>query len=159
MCRYAFHTYKAHFACFTCRKAFKKTPIDDYIKHKGLRPAYETIKKLGKTGPLAEEAEKRVGITYREIQARYLADVSVCPQCGGPMAAMGLDFKAPPQRDAEAWQIIASLYDNGFAFAGCGCGGPGYAPPAKLRDMPAWLEQHRRKSEGAKLLDAIKAKC
>lgn len=26
MCRYAFHTYREHFACFTCRKMFRKNP-------------------------------------------------------------------------------------------------------------------------------------
>lgn len=158
MCRYAFHSYKAHFACFACRKAFKKTPLEDYVEHKGLWPAFEAINKLGKTGPMAEEAEKRVGITRQEINECYLADVSTCPQCGGQMAAMGLDFKAPLQRNAEAWRIVATLYENGFAFGGCGCGGPGYVPPAKLKDLPAWLEQHQRKSEGARLLDAIRAK-
>ncbi len=160
MCRYAFHTYKSHFACFACRKAFKKTPIEDYIKQNGLDTGYIGPDSSGRFPGKAEQAEKQAaaGMKRAEIRKRYLEDVSICPQCRGQMAAMGLDFKAPPQRDVEAWKIIATLYENGFAFQGCGCSGPGYAPPVSLRDLPQWLGQHQRKSEGAKLLDAINAR-
>jgi uncharacterized FAD-dependent dehydrogenase len=40
MCRYALKTYKPHFACFDCRKVFKKTPIEDYLKQRGDDFAY-----------------------------------------------------------------------------------------------------------------------
>ena len=70
---------------------------------------------------------------------------------------MGLDFKAPNKNDDEAWEIISQLYNNGFAFRGCGCF-VGYEPPTKLRDLPNWLTEHTIKHGGEKILEAINAK-
>ncbi len=70
MCRYAqYGPYKKHYACFTCRKGFKRHPVAEWPKH--LQPP--------------------------EGQA----DPAPCPQCGRPMADLGLDFKPPRQKDAE----------------------------------------------------------
>lgn len=33
MCRYAFHTYKEHYACFHCRKMFRRPPRADLVHH------------------------------------------------------------------------------------------------------------------------------
>lgn len=63
-----------------------------------------------------DKGEQESDFSYADLTAQYLAEVSGCPQCGKEMAAMGLDFKAPPMRDEEAWKIIAALYDAGFAF-------------------------------------------
>lgn len=30
MCRYGFHKYKSHYACFTCRKVFRVRPFDEW---------------------------------------------------------------------------------------------------------------------------------
>jgi hypothetical protein len=38
MCRYAFHTYKEPFACFSCRKVFKQTSRWELPEHQ--RPAH-----------------------------------------------------------------------------------------------------------------------
>ncbi|MDH5656089.1 MAG: hypothetical protein OEZ34_09290 [Spirochaetia bacterium] len=156
MCRYANKTYKSHFACFSCRKAFKKTPLEDYVRDKGLESAYKKILKAFYAGNQSA-VEKEVGISYAQIEKQYLEDVSPCPQCGEPMAAMGLDFKAPKNNDTEAWEIIAGLYEEGFAFQGCGCD-VGYKPPKKLHELPEWLSEHVRKSKGEKLLESINAK-
>ncbi len=67
------------------------------------------------------------------------------------MVDMGLDFKAPPKDDHEAWQILAVLFENGFAFHGCGCS-VGFTPPHSLREVPEWLEKHKELSEGESLL-------
>lgn len=154
MCRYAVKNYKSHFACFSCRKAFKKTPIDDYVQHQGLDSAFAKITRVYGSPPRRREVEAELGITYQQIVDQYLKDVSVCPECAGPMAAMGLDFRPPAKADEEAWQIIATLYEHGFAFRGCGCS-VGYAPPEHLRELPEWFKQHRRQSEGEKLLEQI----
>jgi hypothetical protein len=68
---------------------------------------------------------------------------AVCPECGGPMANMGLDFKTPPHDDVKNWQLAEELWTIGATFHSCGCSGPGYRP----RDMPAYraflVERHR----------------
>ena len=125
MCRYAFHSYRQHFACFACRKMYKKTP---------------------------PELARRQLVRERK---QYDDALSVCPQCTGRMAQMGLDFKAPPQGDVKAWRIVEHLHARGFNFESCGCGGPGYVPPARLAELPAWFDSEQRKSPGAALLAAI----
>lgn len=67
------------------------------------------------------------------------------------MVDMGLDFKAPPKGDIEVWEILEALYENGFSFHGCGCY-VGFSPPRTLREVPYWLEKHRRRTEGESLL-------
>jgi hypothetical protein len=68
------------------------------------------------------------------------------------MADMGLDFKAPPKSDAAAWDILRALYEHGFTFHSCGCS-IGFTPPRTLREVPEWIEQHRRKTQGERLLE------
>lgn len=71
------------------------------------------------------------------FRRRLLKDIGVsssgsvdakCPQCGNLMADMGLDFKAPRQKDIKAWAHIQDLYSVGITFHSCGCSGPGYIP-------------------------------
>jgi hypothetical protein len=122
MCRYAFHNYRDHFACFDCRKAFKYWKWED-----------------------ADEAA-----FLRRQQLQQVPREIVCPDCSQPMADMGLDFKAPPKRDSEAWEIVRALYEHGFTFHSCGCG-VGFKPPLTLREVPEWIEKHRRQTEGESL--------
>lgn len=157
MCRYAFHTYKSHFACLPCRKAFKKIAIEDYVKQKGLERSYSLITSAYGSRRRRAGVEKELGITYEQIRQRYLDEVSACPECNERMAAVGLDFRAPPRRDAQAWAIVAYLYENGFSFAGCGCC-VGYSPPRTLRELPAWLKSHKPMSDGERLLETIAMK-
>ena len=87
MCRYAFKTYKEHFACFACRKMFRPLQAD-------------------KLRAFAPEAS------------------SECPECKRPMKNMGLDFKAPRQRDVRSWR---ALEEREYTFFDCGCGA-GFKP-------------------------------
>jgi hypothetical protein len=73
------------------------------------------------------------------------------------MADMGLDFKAPPKSDREAWQILAVLFENGFSFHGCGCDAGGVIPPRTLREVPEWLERHKVKNKGEALADQFRS--
>jgi len=160
MCRYGFKLYKSHFACFHCRKAFKKTALEDWASHNQLGSALHDIFKVFGSDNRRTRVEEKFGITYEQIEKQYLEAVSVCPECGNRMAAMGLDFKAPKKSDREAWTIIRNLYEHGFAFRGCGCY-VGYEPPRKVREVPRWLaEQNDKfcKSEGERLLAAIREK-
>ncbi len=70
------------------------------------------------------------------------------------MTDMGFDFKAPPKANVEAWKILEALAQNGFTFNGCGCD-VGFKPPKTLKEVPRWLEQHRTKSKGERLLEKI----
>ncbi|GCE21485.1 hypothetical protein [Dictyobacter kobayashii] len=72
--------------------------------------------------------------TFRYHQA------TTCPQCRRPLAAMGLNFRAPKQRAKEQWQVLEILYQHDINFSSCGCNGPGYRP-TRMRDLPAFLAQ------------------
>lgn len=124
MCRYAWHNYRDHFACFHCRKAFKYWQWEE-----------------------ADEAT-----FHRRQQLQHVPREILCPDCSKPMADMGLDFKAPPKNDADAWEILRALYEHGFTFHSCGCG-VGFTPPRTLREVPEWIEQHRRRNQGEVLLE------
>ena len=121
MCRYSCKTYKEHFACFRCRKAFKRTARADLPAFG--RPQYGKLRMVP------------------------------CPECGEPMAEMGHDFRAPPQRDKRQWRKVEILYEQGFAFCSCGCG-PG-PRPANLREMKDFLVSTLPESAGAQLLEKI----
>lgn len=60
-----------------------------------------------------------------------------CPQCGGYMADIGTEFKAPKKGDLKAWKQIEKLYQVDFTFHSCGCSGPGYVPKneAELKEL------------------------
>ena len=79
----------------------------------------------------------------------------VCPQCRGPVEAMGLDFKAPPMDDVKQWQKVRTLADHGIRYNSCGCG-PG-PRPEHLRDVEAFLAGSLPRSEGEELLQRIDA--
>lgn len=153
MCRYA-ASYKAHFVCFACRKAFKKPAIEEFHSSNGRGGAFSKLRY-----PRAADREKfeqRLGTTAAEMRDDYLNAVSACPECRGRMVNMGLDFKAPRHGDIEAWKVAAAMHENGFIFSSCGCSGPGYTPPAKLDGMKEFLEEHSGpKSAGEKLLATI----
>ncbi|WP_026315534.1 hypothetical protein [Riemerella columbina] len=97
MCRYAMTVYKSHYACFECRKTFKRRLLKDVNRE----------------------------LDYEDsVEAK-------CPQCGGLMADMGLDFESPKMNDAKAWEHLRDLYSVGITFHSCGCSGPGYIPRDK----------------------------
>ena len=78
-----------------------------------------------------------------------------CPQCGEGMKEMGHDFKAPKQTDVKQWKKVEILYQHGFTYHSCGCGGPGYRP-AQLNEVHEFLEKNKRfKTEGEKLLNRL----
>lgn len=65
-------------------------------------------------------------------------EATVCPECRQPLCAMGLDFKAPKQKDKEQWKVIEILYSKGIRYHSCGCEGPGYRP-TRLKELPDFL--------------------
>lgn len=128
MCRYGWKIYKPHFACFRCRKVFKKAPIQDYLKQKELLDVYYKLLRAQRDAKGRQAFEEHYGVTLVELEGRYSADVGKCPQCGGEMADLGYDFRAPKQRDVKAWRMIEQMFELGHVFRTCGCNGFGYVP-------------------------------
>ncbi len=112
MCRYSSHIYKPHYACFICRKAFKRPLLSDTGRHQSVTGRW-----------YAEQAGKVAQGWGVEEQSN-----ATCPDCGEAMADMGLDFKAPTRTNRKAWQHLRALYAVGITFHSCGCGGHGYIP-------------------------------
>lgn len=90
--------------------------------------------------------------TAENEQREYL-----CPQCSKPMINMGHDFKTPPKNDQKQWQKVKILYQHGFTYHSCGCGGPGYRPK-NLNQVQHFLEANKQLSAGEKLLQKIGTK-
>ena len=63
-----------------------------------------------------------------------------CPECGGFMADLGLDFRSPRKTAVKEWKIIEGLYTIGTSFYSCGCNGPGYIP-SHPRDYETYLNK------------------
>lgn len=84
-------------------------------------------------------------------------DAVKCPECGEPMAGMGLDFRPPRQGDTRQWAKVQLLFLNGYAYFSCGDGGPGYRPRT-LREVPEFLASRPPRSLGEALLRRITAR-
>ena len=66
----------------------------------------------------------------------------VCPQCGRDMAALGVCFKTPRQRNTRQWRKVELLYQHGYTYRWQGCcpgTGPGYRPHT-LADTKEFLK-------------------
>ncbi|NIF04274.1 hypothetical protein F3J23_02375 [Chryseobacterium sp. Tr-659] len=127
MCRYAGKTYKSHYACFKCRKAFKQPDADDILRRLRKEKVYhepdgKSIRRIGYvfTKTETEELQKIVS----EIENRTIK----CPECSNIMADLGKDFKAPKKTAIKEWKIIEGLFKTGKCFHTCGCEGIGYIP-------------------------------
>lgn len=114
MCRYGLKAYKLHYVCFDCRKQFKRVLEYDILKEK-----YKKDKSFN-----FEKA-------YEKIESdtnNNFFKAAVCPDCKKELSIIGFDFQAPPKKDKKSWMRIKKIYQQGFHFTGCGCGGPGYIP-------------------------------
>jgi hypothetical protein len=135
MCRYGFKTYKSHFACFRCRKTFKQVPFTDLLKKTGKSDFYEKL--INKSMNKWSDKERAL---YEELNNNFVCREIKCPECGGHMADLGLDFKSPRKTAVKEWKIIEGLYTIGMSFYSCGCNGPGYIP-RHPRDYEAYLNK------------------
>lgn len=128
MCRYVIKNYKPHYACFTCRKVFRKVRIDDYFKQRRQHHVFSHLGRMSHLKKRFQELEAIYGVTLQALSDKYHSDIQKCPQCGENMANMGLDFRAPNREAKKAWKIIQSMYTYGRRFHSCGCDGPGFIP-------------------------------
>lgn len=143
MCRYAMYgPYKAHFACFVCRKAFKHPAIEDWWAVRGKDFVYRELVNLWSHRAALARREAELGVRLDDLQAEYRDTAHRCPDCGEPMVDMGLDFKAPRQSDAKSWRILRGMYQVGHVFHTCGCDGPGYIPRNRSQ-YRSYLEERR----------------
>lgn len=92
MCRYAMSTYKDHFACFECRKAFKRRLLWDVNRDKVINKEEELPAKCPECGQLMAnmgkdfEAPKKQDIkSWKHIQLLYEVGITFhsCG-CTGP---------------------------------------------------------------------------
>jgi hypothetical protein len=135
MCRYGFKSYKSHFACFPCRKAFKQPTIEHYFEAQGKGNILRELEFCQPIPDRLHSAERRFGVTLEQLRTTYRDAIRSCPECRQPMADLGLDFKAPKREDVRAWRAIEGLFRSGHVWHTCGCDGPGYIPksPGALR--------------------------
>lgn len=126
MCRYG-SSYKQTYGCFSCQKAFKKITFFDYLEQNNLLAVYQ---KLVWSNSKQEKVnqEKKWKTSLAKLEEQYQSQISRCPDCGGDMANLGMDFRVPKKSDNRAWQVTKGLYAIGAIFQTCGCSGLGYIP-------------------------------
>jgi hypothetical protein len=143
MCRYGFHLYKNHFACFSCRKAFKQPPIEDYFAVQG-RHQYAELARVWRESVREGQRQRteELGLELEAFEREYRETTHKCPACGRPMIDMGKDFKPPRQSDVKAWRVMHGMYTTGHTFQTCGCNGPGWIPKSRS-DYRSYLTAQR----------------
>lgn len=147
MCRYAMSgPYKRHYACFSCRKAFKQPSIEDFLESRGRGYAYKQLRHLWSDKKALARHEAEIGHRLSDLVEEYGNARHKCPECGSAMIDMGLDFKPPRQSAAKAWAILQGMYRTGHAFHTCGCDGPGWIPRS-TNDYRHYLDSMRRTYE------------
>ena len=99
----------------------------------------------------------RPGVGYEGPEPAHL-----CPQCRGLMINVGRYFEAPRQQKGKQWQLLQFLADKGYRWSSDGA--KVWADNYLLQDNPNLeklaerLSAHSRKSDGEKLLEAIRGK-
>jgi len=93
---YGCNTHDYPFACFACRKSFKRPWVS-------LQKPFR-FKKAERTA--FEDQVKRFERGFRHK----------CPQCGGPSHFMGRDFKAPKTADIKAWERVQRFIFSGRTY-------------------------------------------
>ena len=84
------------YACFSCRKSFKRP-----------RSAGAFNRFMTSEQQRGQQNEARRTEGSREYK---------CPDCGGPAAYMGQDFKAPKKSDRKAWEKAQAFIQSGKIF-------------------------------------------
>ena len=99
MIDYGCDTHDFPFACFACRKSFKRPWVSLKAPYGLARASREVF----------QQSARRFERDFRHR----------CPQCGGPSHFMGRDFKAPKTADTKAWAraqrfiLSGRTYHNG----------------------------------------------
>lgn len=83
------------FACFICRKSFKR------LQASGATNRLMTNEQQNGQWKEAEQTNSR---SYK------------CPDCGGQTYSMGLDFKAPKRSDVKGWRKVETSIISGHKY-------------------------------------------
>lgn len=142
MCRYGIQ-YKNTFACFKCRKGFKRRLDKDLLSQTEQR-----IERLSKAIKSIKKDKSESLLTKPIVK---------CPDCGGETVNLGKDLRLPKKDKQEEWLAIEYLANNHFNFFTCGCNGIGFVPHS-LQEAYELIERRRNKTEGEKLLQRLNDK-
>ncbi|MFC1741156.1 hypothetical protein ACFL3V_01325 [Nanoarchaeota archaeon] len=91
--------YQDKFACFRCRKVFKKDLNREY---------YQNIRKL--TG---SNIKNKWGKMKRFMSENKRIETTSCPGCGGKMTIVSTGFEAPKKNDVKAWKDAEKICRSG----------------------------------------------
>ena len=142
VCRYGSKSYKVHYACFECRKVFRRPSPWELLVQDGLEQTYRQLRAGG-----SEARNRRLAA----LEAKYFGRAQVCPDCRRPLANVGMDLRTPKRSDVRQWRIVADMFRLGHAFQTCGCNGPGFIP-SNAADYRRYLVE-RRNAYQARLSD------
>jgi hypothetical protein len=148
--------YKRHYTCFSCRKAFKQPPIEDYLDSRGRCYVYKQLQHLWANKKVLQLRENELGHRLSDLEQEYRNATHKCPECSGQMIDMGLDFKPAKQSDAKAWKTLQGMYRVGHTFHTCGCNGPGWIPKS-TSDYRNYLASTKKHYE--ELLKQVQRTC
>ena len=124
------YRYQIHFACFDCRKAFKRP----YTVGEEERSAWLSRRFSGKQPSKA-----------------FTLPIYHCPDCGGKMTMVGRAFRAPRHENIDSWRTVEFLVRSGFTFwSNVG------RRPETLSEAKEFVEKHRKISKGEKLAREIR---
>jgi hypothetical protein len=93
---YGCQTHDFPFACFACRKSFK-------------RPWVSLKTPFG----LSRADKEAFQLSARRFERNFRHK---CPQCDGPCHFMGRDFKAPKTADIKAWARVQRFILSGSTY-------------------------------------------
>src|SRR6266478_2351289 len=126
------YRYQLQFACFDCRKAYK-------------RPY--TVKEQNRSAWLNQR------ISGKKPSKPFIMAVNHCPECSGVLTMMGRAFRAPKHDDIDQWHKVELMARSGFTFHS-------YAGrlPDTLNEARRFVETHRKMSKGEKLAKQIRSR-
>jgi len=126
------YRYQIQFACFECRKAFKR--------------------------PYTVGEQKRSAWLSRRISGRqplkpFTPPVYHCPDCDAEATLMGRAFRAPRHDDVDRWRAVEILARGGITFWS-------YVGrlPETVSEAKRFVETHQRLSDGERLDRQIRSK-
>jgi hypothetical protein len=124
------YRYQIQFACFKCRKAYKRPYI---------------VNELQRSAWLSQR------ISGRQPSKPFLMPVYHCPECNGLLTMMGRAFRAPRHDSLEQWSKVELMARSGFTFHSSA----GRLPDT-LNEARKYIETHRKLSKGEKLAKQIR---